>query len=83
MIAKSREERLRKLYSEDEKRIKEEVAGHKEKLLSESQNADDWLAQELSEIENQIRVQDLERAIETALDNPVDHEFAIDLVTFC
>lgn len=82
MIAKSREERLRKLYAEDEERIKEEVADYNEKLHSESKEADSWLAQEQEEIDSQIRLQDLERAIETALDNPVDHEFAIDLVTF-
>ena len=32
-----------------------------------------------AEMENRIEPEDLERAIETALANPIDHEFAIDL----
>jgi len=34
---------------------------------------------ETEAINNRIRAEDLERAIETALQNPIDPEFAIDL----
>lgn len=82
MIAKQREERLRLQLIEDSKRIEKEVAAHKENLFLESQRADSWLTEQQQEIDGHVRAQDVERAIETALDNPVDYEFAIDLVIY-
>jgi small subunit ribosomal protein S26 len=37
------------------------------------------ISAETEAIENRIQEEDLERVIEAALQNPVDHEFAIDL----
>ena len=39
---------------------------------------EDYIKQETKALDNRIRLEDLEKAIETALDNPIDLEFAID-----
>ena len=39
---------------------------------------EEMIAVESEAIDNRIRKEDLEKAIEIALDNPIDYEFAID-----
>merc|ERR1719228_2008445 len=71
-IAEARALRLLNEAEERKSRIQNELIAHeeREKILVEK---------EIVEMENRIKPEDLERAIETALANPVDFEYAIDL----
>ena len=42
------------------------------------QQIDEMVEKHKTEMDNRIRVEDLEKAIETALANPLDFEYAID-----
>merc|ERR1712029_355630 len=66
-IAKARALRLLNEAEERKSRIQNELIAHEEQ------------EKEIVEMENRIKPEDLERAIETALANPVDFEYAIDL----
>ena len=39
---------------------------------------EDFIKEETKALENRIKLEDLEKAIETALDSPIDYEYAID-----
>ena len=47
--------------------------------LKKVEEANRVIEAETQAIENRIREEDLDRVIEAALQNPIDHEFAIDL----
>lgn len=81
-VAKQRELRLQREAVEREEKIRNELlAIEREKLVKERQ-LEQLIREESKELDQRIKLEDLERAIEIALDNPVDHEFAIDTKGF-
>lgn len=77
-VAKQREARLQQERLEEEE-IARETVRIKEKEERELQRElENYIQEETKALQNRILEENLERVIETALDNPVDHEFAID-----
>lgn len=77
-IAKKREIRLKKEAIEEEEKIREELKEFDKDQAIQIREMEDYIKQETKALDNRIRLEDLEKAIETALDNPIDLEFAID-----
>ena len=77
-IAKSRELRLRKEQIEEEETIREELLEYKRNENIRHREMEDFIKDESKAMENRIKLEDLEKAIEEALANPVDYEYAID-----
>merc|ERR1719260_699539 len=77
-VAERRVARL-KLEAEERKvRIARELEEFEKTERERINAADQMVEKHKIEMENRIREEDLERAIETALANPVDFEYAID-----
>merc|ERR1711887_64123 len=77
-VAMQRQIRLKKEAEERKIRISEELADFEEKEKMRLALVDEMVERHKVEMEKRIRVEDLEKAIETALANPVDFEYAID-----
>ena len=78
-IAAKREERLKLEEIAEEKRIKSEVQAAKNQENKRLSMIDDVILSETEQMERRVKsIDDLERTILHALDNPVDYEFAID-----
>lgn len=78
-IAERRQVRLLHEAEERAARISEEVKAAEVKRLKQIEEVNRVIEAETEAIENRIREEDLDRVIEAALQNPIDHEFAIDL----
>jgi small subunit ribosomal protein S26 len=78
-IAERRRVRLERESQEESVRIEKELKIAEEEKRKKIEAANRIVESETEAIVNRIRAEDLERVIETALQNPVDHEFAIDL----
>ena len=78
MVAKERTVRLAKEMQEQEKEILRQVDEFEKQKLKEEGDLEDFIRSETAAIENRIRLEDLEKEIEKALDNPIDYEYAID-----
>ena len=78
-IAKERELRLQKESIIEEEEIRNKVIEFEKEKLKQDREMEEYIHSETLAIENRIRLEDLEKTIETALDNPLDYEFAIDL----
>jgi len=77
-IAELRATRLKVEAGERKVRITEELETFHENERERIAAADEMVERQTVEMENRIRVEDLEKAIETALANPIDYEYAID-----
>merc|ERR1712227_1025883 len=77
--AELRAARLAKESEERKVRILRELEEFESSELERLARVDNIVEKHKAEMENRIEPEDLERAIETALANPIDHEFAIDL----
>ena len=78
-IAEARALRLLNEAEERKSRIQNELIAHEEQEKILLEKVEVKVEKEIVEMENRIKPEDLERAIETALANPVDFEYAIDL----
>merc|ERR1712096_319627 len=76
-IAALRVDRLKEA-EERKYRIASELAEFEESEKTRLVAVDEIVGKHKAEMEKRIRVEDLEKAVETALANPVDFEFAID-----
>ena len=63
---------------ETEQTIRVELDQIEAKERLRQRQVEEMIAAESEAIDNRIRKEDLEKAIEIALDNPIDYEFAID-----
>ena len=77
-VAKQREIRLQKEAIETEQNIRAELVQIEAQEKVRRRQVEDKIIAESLAIDNRIRKEDLEKAIEIALDNPIDYEFAID-----
>jgi len=77
-VAKQREIRLQKEAIETEQNIRAELVQIEAQEKVRRRQVEEKIIAESLAIDNRIRKEDLERAIEIALDNPIDYEFAID-----
>merc|ERR1711874_736302 len=77
-VAQLRQKRLEEMKVETRVRIEVELEEAEEKERIRIETADAFVRQEAEEIDNSIKVENVQEAIEEALDNPVDYEFAID-----
>merc|ERR1712050_117703 len=71
--------RLVKEAEERKVRIKQELEDFENREQERLVRVDKIVEKHKSEMERRIEPEELEKAIETALANPVDYEFAIDL----
>ena len=78
-VAALRLARLQKEAEERKVRIQMELQDYDVKELERLEKVEMLVEKEQTEIENRIKEEDLVKAIETALANPVDYEYAIDL----
>ena len=78
-IAERRQVRLLREAEDRAARISEELKVAEQQRLKKVEEANRVIEAETQAIENRIREEDLDRVIEAALQNPIDHEFAIDL----
>merc|ERR1719189_200445 len=77
-IAKKRELRLQKEHLEQEERIRQELRDYDKNETIRHRQVQEFIKDETKALENRIKLEDLEKAIEIALENPIDYEFAID-----
>jgi len=70
--------RLKKEQIKEEETIREELSEYKRKEDIRHREMGDFIKEESKAMENRIKLEDLEKAIEEALANPVDYEYAID-----
>ena len=78
-IAAKRVERLKLEAKQEEERIKLELIVDREKKLKKQSEADKIVQSEEKQLDLRVKsIDDLEGAINFALDNPKDNEFAID-----
>ena len=77
-VAKQREIRLQKEAIETEQNIRAELVQIEAQEKVRRRQVEEKIIAESLAIDNRIRKEDLEKAIEIALDNPIDYEFAID-----
>ena len=78
-VAVKREERLKLEMKQEEERIKLELIVDREKKLKKQLEADKIVQSEEKQLDLRVKsLDDLEGAINFALDNPKDNEFAID-----
>ena len=59
--------------------IEQELRDYDEREAVRLESVERYVDQEIVEMDNKINQEDLVKAIETALANPVDYEYAIDL----
>merc|ERR1712241_455087 len=78
-VAALRQARPQKEAEERKVRIQMELQDYDVKELERLEKVEMLVGKEKTEIENRIKEEDLVKAIETALANPVDYEYAIDL----
>eukprot|EP00092_Neocalanus_flemingeri_P011643 GFUD01012545.1.p1 GENE.GFUD01012545.1~~GFUD01012545.1.p1 ORF type:complete len:230 (+),score=97.52 GFUD01012545.1:121-810(+) len=78
LIAVQRVARLKNEAEERKLKIAQELSDFDESETNRLAAVDEMVEKHKAEMEKRIRVEDLEKAIETALANPVDFEFAID-----
>ena len=78
-IAEKRRARLAKESEEEAVKIAETLRLADQKKREKIEAANRIIESETEAINNRIRAEDLDRAIETALQNTIDHKFAIDL----
>ena len=78
-VDKQRKLRLQRESEEEAIRICEELKLNQERQKQEIMEANRIIEAETEAIQNRIQEEDLERVIEAALQNPIDHEYAIDL----
>ena len=74
--------RATRLMQESERkkiRIADRLKTYEKKEAEKLERAEELVDREVVEMENRIREEDLVKAIETALANPIDVEYAIDL----
>jgi len=77
-IAKTRELRLQKDAIIEEETIRHELKKYDKEKAIKNREMEDFIKEETKALENRIKLEDLERAIEIALDSPIDYEYAID-----
>jgi small subunit ribosomal protein S26 len=77
-VAKLRDLRLKKEYIDEEERIRKELTEFDEQEKLRQEEMTNIIKAETEAIQNRIKVEDLERAVEIALENPLDYEYAID-----
>merc|ERR1740129_1093327 len=77
-IAKTRELRLQKEAIIEEETIRHELKEYDKEKAIKNREMEDFIKEETKALENRIKLEDLEKAIEIALDNPIDYEYAID-----
>merc|ERR1719189_135140 len=77
-IAKKRELRLQKEHIEQEEKIRQDLRDFDKQETIKHRELQEFIKEETKILENRIKLEDLEKAIETALENPTDYEFAID-----
>merc|ERR1711936_1097903 len=77
-VAMQRQSRLKKEAENRKIKISLELADFEEKEKIRLALVEEMVEKHKAEMEKRIRVEDLEKAIETALANPVDFEYAID-----
>lgn len=77
-VAAVRADRLKLEAEERKARIAQELEEFQFNETKRIAKADEMVERHKDEMENRIRREDLEKAIETALANPVDFEYAID-----
>ena len=78
-IAAARSERLKVEAEERRVRVAEELRQHEIQETERLEKVDKYVDKQKEEMEQSIKQEDLEKAIETALANPIDYEYAIDL----
>ena len=78
IIAKTRELRLQKDAIIEEETIRRELKEYDKEKAIKNREMEDFIKEETKALENRIKLEDLEKAIETALDSPIDYEYAID-----
>merc|ERR1739838_254030 len=77
-VAKLREERIRQEHEADFARVKLSIAKHEEQKLIAKEEALKLIIDAQEIVKTFIRREDLTKAIESAMANPVDFNFAID-----
>ena len=77
-IAALRAERLKVEMAEKKREIEDELAAAREKEAARLATAKEVVEQTEVAMKDAVRPENLEKAIEEALANPVDYEFAID-----
>lgn len=77
-VAKQRDLRLQKEAIEREEKIRSDLLSIEAEKKEQEKKLEAFIEAEAKELEKMIKLEDLEKAIEVALDNPVDYEFAID-----
>ena len=78
-VGKQRKLRLQRESEEEAIQICEELKFNQECRQQGIMEANRIIEAETEAIQNRIQEEDLERVIEAALQNPIDHEYAIDL----
>ena len=76
-VAALRERRLKMEADDDRIRIAREVEEHRREEEEAIRRTDEFVRREAEEIDSALREADVQKAIEVALANPVDYEFAI------
>merc|ERR1712150_37224 len=77
-IAQVRRVRIQKEQLEEEEAIQKELLGHQERKRLQDEELTEFILSETKAIENRITLENLESAIEEAMNNPIDYEYAID-----
>jgi len=77
-IAQVRKVRIQKEQLEEEEAIQKELLGHQEQKRLQDEELTEFILSETKAIENRITLENLESAIEEAMNNPIDYEYAID-----
>lgn len=77
-IAQLRADRLVREAKEENERIQEEIALKEEMEKQRIKEVDEFVRAETEAFANFIKPENVEKAIEEALSNPVDYEYAID-----
>ena len=78
-ISAMREARLLEEGERRKEEIAEKIHQHDVREAERLERVEELVDREKAEMQNRIREEDLVRAIETALANPIDVEYAIDL----
>jgi len=78
-IAAARVERLKREAEERKEMIEQELREYEEREASRLERVEEYVDKQIDEMDHRIKEEDLVKAIETALANPVDFEYAIDL----
>ena len=79
LIRIEREKRVQQLLEEKKVKAKEKVEAFRIEKEEQRLKAKALVEQEIKALESCVKIEDVREAVERALDNPVDYEFAIDL----